>query len=648
MTKRLFNGVIQNMDYTEELDYDKFNNLISGHIHYNGPRIFPDSDEPRKDDDVTLSYVYEDNISRMKNSTIKETFTRREGDDRETFSKNGGEEFVYGGMGELVEHSAHFMDEKVDCENSVTCSFNGSGDSSQYDFDGNVRSRDSRTVYKRNAYDGGTTVLKTEDIKQDYLTDPSGALYLQKYREKIYEHKSFYLNHDLFVHGNTSFVKKALPGMNDPAGPYSVYKYDFADILSKEYLWLLRSEGDIPENGFLEKLYAVDEQGRPTGIFNHKKWSTSEGPDGVVSGGEYNKLSQILDYTVTGQPVDVHYGNFGNNIACIGFDNDERVVSGYQMDGAYGQWVNNGGVLGYLHMGVSSLADAFSMVFYEGPKETIRMGTNAVNDWRRFKHEIGQAIPELLGEYNRGMTEGFDRAAAADLEYGMPGQSLRPLMEVSGQVSMMSGVYGAGRMGVSALGKIRSVATRSKFISGKIWVPSKTIKTPVTVIDSESGSLNIRKAVVDVPRRSVGGKVNRAEIVIPPDSNTEEAARKLLEEIGLDPQNPLQGTTYTKKMVDRIRGGGVNMKLDPEHGFPLAVDESARFGRFLIPPSRDPLRRVMIEVDGSLLNRKKADLYLIDPEKVKREELYDEGVFQWLIEPNREVNHRRFIPNKRD
>ena len=61
------------------------------------------------------------------------------------------------------------------------------------------------------------------------------------------------------------------------------------------------------------------------------------------------------------------------------------------------------------------------------------------------------------------------------------------------------------------------------------------------------------------------------------------------------------------------------------HGFPRIVDNYARFGRNEIITGRDGVIRKKIVLEGGYNSH--------------------EGHFEWIIEPNRSINHRLFVPN---
>lgn len=62
------------------------------------------------------------------------------------------------------------------------------------------------------------------------------------------------------------------------------------------------------------------------------------------------------------------------------------------------------------------------------------------------------------------------------------------------------------------------------------------------------------------------------------------------------------------------------------HGFPRIVDNYAHLGKFESIIGRDGRTRTKITLKGGYKNR--------------------EGHFEWIIEPNKAINHRIFIPKE--
>lgn len=90
------------------------------------------------------------------------------------------------------------------------------------------------------------------------------------------------------------------------------------------------------------------------------------------------------------------------------------------------------------------------------------------------------------------------------------------------------------------------------------------------------------------------------------------------------PSNPLQGTKYTQKVLRQMQP---NLKTGhPDfHGFPHIVDNYANLGRKELITGRDGITRIKVSLEGGYQGQ--------------------EGCFEWIVESDKLVNHRLFIPN---
>ncbi|MCH9625856.1 MAG: hypothetical protein S4CHLAM123_10400 [Chlamydiales bacterium] len=88
--------------------------------------------------------------------------------------------------------------------------------------------------------------------------------------------------------------------------------------------------------------------------------------------------------------------------------------------------------------------------------------------------------------------------------------------------------------------------------------------------------------------------------------------------------NPLEGTKYTQKVLQQMRPN-LNTGFSDFHGFPQVVDNYARFGKKRTIIGRDGIERTKISIHGCYQKRY--------------------GHFEWMVEPNLNINHRLFIPD---
>ncbi|WP_420129134.1 RHS repeat-associated core domain-containing protein, partial [Longimicrobium sp.] len=96
--------------------------------------------------------------------------------------------------------------------------------------------------------------------------------------------------------------------------------------------------------------------------------------------------------------------------------------------------------------------------------------------------------------------------------------------------------------------------------------------------------------------------------------------------------NPLEGTRYTGKVRQQMRPQSIRRQTargepyyDAEtdnHGFPLQVDNMARYGTTRTITGGDGVQRTMVELRGEYKGNK--------------------GTFEWIVEPDRTINHRYF------
>jgi hypothetical protein len=101
-----------------------------------------------------------------------------------------------------------------------------------------------------------------------------------------------------------------------------------------------------------------------------------------------------------------------------------------------------------------------------------------------------------------------------------------------------------------------------------------------------------------------------------------EAERSLSKHLA----NPLEGTTYTKKVLEQMSIKSGKSFLPGFHGFPLEVDNFARLGRTEIVTGGDGILRTKVLLEGGYQGRI--------------------GHFEWMVEADKSINHRLFIPKQ--
>jgi len=89
--------------------------------------------------------------------------------------------------------------------------------------------------------------------------------------------------------------------------------------------------------------------------------------------------------------------------------------------------------------------------------------------------------------------------------------------------------------------------------------------------------------------------------------------------------NPLKGTSYSQKVLNQVKPNG-KTGLPDFHGFPQIVDNYASLGSKELITGRDGISRIKVSLSGNYQGK--------------------DGHFEWIIESNKMVNHRLFLPRK--
>jgi hypothetical protein len=91
--------------------------------------------------------------------------------------------------------------------------------------------------------------------------------------------------------------------------------------------------------------------------------------------------------------------------------------------------------------------------------------------------------------------------------------------------------------------------------------------------------------------------------------------------------DPLAGTRYTAKVQDQMAGSDY-------HSFPASVDGYAKLGTSTEFVGGDGITRTRVTLPGSMrVTDKQGNTKMVD------------GRFEWIIEPDRTINRRKFQPN---
>ena len=152
-------------------------------------------------------------------------------------------------------------------------------------------------------------------------------------------------------------------------------------------------------------------------------------------------------------------------------------------------------------------------------------------------------------------------------------------------------VEGAWKLGLKAKEQASGFAQFSKRVLGNEFGSVGKIDN---IIDSaKTGAVKIDDVIVSTPNK--------------------------LDDLKKVVDNPLDGTQYTSKVREQVANG-----TDWHHAFPESVDGFAGIGKKTKFTGGDGVVRTRIELNGNYRGK--------------------DGYFEWIVEPNKQVNHRKFIP----
>jgi RHS repeat-associated protein len=167
-------------------------------------------------------------------------------------------------------------------------------------------------------------------------------------------------------------------------------------------------------------------------------------------------------------------------------------------------------------------------------------------------------------------------------------------------------------------GRIVDIALDIGFIAFSAY---ELYKQP-NVINAVALSLDIASAAV--PFVTGAGRAFKAASTVDKTADLAQLSKEV-KTASKQTLNPLEGTRYTEKVYNQMR---LNPKtaLPDNHAFPRIVDNYA--GQGLVTPLKggDGVIRTKVELQGTYNGRK--------------------GSFEWIIEGDRTINHRLFVPQR--
>jgi len=100
-------------------------------------------------------------------------------------------------------------------------------------------------------------------------------------------------------------------------------------------------------------------------------------------------------------------------------------------------------------------------------------------------------------------------------------------------------------------------------------------------------------------------------------------------------------------VLDNTRSGSALKDYDGEHGFNDIIDNYAQYAEEFNLTGGDGIERKLYQIKGG----QKSYVYKTVRDNkqnfdvIERTTKDEEGIFEWIVDPNKGVTHRRFIPN---
>ncbi|WP_163583477.1 T7SS effector LXG polymorphic toxin [Gracilibacillus saliphilus] len=108
-----------------------------------------------------------------------------------------------------------------------------------------------------------------------------------------------------------------------------------------------------------------------------------------------------------------------------------------------------------------------------------------------------------------------------------------------------------------------------------------------------------------------------------------------------------QEQNLSHPVLNNIRTGSALKKTDGQHGFNDIIDNYVKYADEFELVGGDGINRKLYQIEGGLKYYDYKDIYNKDLRIKERKEtvIDNKGIFEWIVDPNKGITHRRFIPN---
>ena len=221
----------------------------------------------------------------------------------------------------------------------------------------------------------------------------------------------------------------------------------------------------------------------------------------------------------------------------------------------------------------------------------------------------GQSAWQIDGAQALGSGCKFMCAKGGLLTVSSPGQS----------EAQHDGAEGGPSLGDEAL----SLAMDFTPVVGIIKSAVEVVSGKDLVTGEEISRLSAALGIIPGGKALSKGK-KAAKVVKAASKGSKAKSAKVLKNKAIE-KNPLEQTKYTGKVRKQMEPSLKTGRPD-NHGFPKEVDNYASYGKQEIIKGGDGVERLKITLEGEYQGR--------------------QGTFEWIIEPDKSVNHRLFLPKK--